>query len=157
MNKAAVFAAVLARLEEELASATREALAASDAATDPDSKAESKYDTRALEASYLARGQARRVAELTEALVAYRELSASVNTSDSRVALGSCVRLTVEGSPVDYVVGPAEGGTEVLCDGVAYTLITPASPLGRRMLGLRVGETLPAAPSRVPWVVAGIC
>jgi uncharacterized protein (DUF2345 family) len=46
---------------ERLAQAAREAHAA---ATDPGSKAESKYDTRSLEASYLATGQAKQVEEL---------------------------------------------------------------------------------------------
>lgn len=38
------------------------------AATDPDSKAEGKYDTRSLELSYLAAGQARQAGALLDAI-----------------------------------------------------------------------------------------
>ena len=68
MNKPDLLRAILESLAVELETAVREAKAASDAATDPDSRAENKYDTRALESSYLARGQARRVTELQESL-----------------------------------------------------------------------------------------
>ena len=50
---------------DRLTGAARDAHAA---ATDPGSKAESKYDTRNLEASYLAKGQARQVEEVAEAV-----------------------------------------------------------------------------------------
>ena len=47
-------------LKASLEGLTKAALDAHAAATDPGSKAESKYDTRSLEASYLAAGQAGR-------------------------------------------------------------------------------------------------
>jgi len=67
-SKSALLERIRAELRarfERLAAAAREAHAA---ATDPGSKAESKYDTRNLEASYLATGQARQVEELAAAI-----------------------------------------------------------------------------------------
>jgi len=57
---------------ERLEMAAREAHAA---ATDPDAKAESKYDTRGLEASYLAAGQAKQAETLAEAIQALESAS----------------------------------------------------------------------------------
>ena len=74
MTKSAVLAAILAHLEIELEALLKGAKASFAAATDPDSKAENKYDTRTLEASYVARGQAQRVTELQEALHAFGAL-----------------------------------------------------------------------------------
>lgn len=45
------------------------------AATDPGSKAEGKYDTRSLTASYLAAGQARQVDELAAAVRVFENLT----------------------------------------------------------------------------------
>jgi hypothetical protein len=75
VNKQDVLDQILSVLSTELASLTRAAQGAFAAATDPDSKAENKYDTRTLEASYVARGQAQRVAELQEAVRAFGALS----------------------------------------------------------------------------------
>ena len=61
-------------LRSRLDRLARAAMAAHAAATDPGSKAESKYDTRSLEESYLATGQARQVTELAETLRAFENL-----------------------------------------------------------------------------------
>ena len=59
--KQALMDVIRKQLKERLDRLTRAAKESQQAATDPDSKAESKYDTRNLEASYLAVGQAKQV------------------------------------------------------------------------------------------------
>ena len=76
MNKRTLLKSILAALQEELQTFTRAAMAARAEATDPQSRAENKYDTRGLEASYLAAGQARQVAELEAAITAFTMLPA---------------------------------------------------------------------------------
>ncbi len=139
MSKEAVAQAILARLEIELEALTRGARASFAAATDPDSKAENKYDTRTLEASYVARGQAQRVTELQEAL---RSFGALPKLSGPAVRLGSLIELGQD----HYFIGPAEGGMEVCVEGREVMVITPASPLGARLMGKTAGEkvTLPS-------------
>ena len=155
MNKSALLAAILAALEAELETATREARESAEAATDPDSKAENKYDTRALESSYLARGQARRVDELQSAVEAFAALSGNGASPGASVVVGSLVTLDTPEGRAWYFLGPAEGGTEVRCEGRTVLLITPASPLGRRLLGRTVGETV-ALPGRPAWTVSAV-
>lgn len=151
MSRSSVIAAIITALETSLASAVSEARAASSAATDPDSKAENKYDTRALEASYLARGLARRVTEISEALAAVRELADSAGTS-ADVRLGSSVVLETPGGHVRYFIAPAGGGMTLMTDG-EVTLLTPASPLGRALSGLRAGD---AVPGRAGWRIRSV-
>lgn len=56
MDKRALIKKIVAQLEAELALLTKAARSAHAEATHESSKAENKYDTRGLEASYLARG-----------------------------------------------------------------------------------------------------
>ena len=59
--KSGLLSLIIAELGGRLSRLSKAAIEAHAAATDPGSKAEGKYDTRSLEASYLATGQARQV------------------------------------------------------------------------------------------------
>ena len=99
-DKQRIAARIIDSLREELHGFTRAAKAAQAAATDPDSKAENKYDTRNLEASYLARGVAFRVAE-TEATLAEWEAMPLQDFSAMRpVGVGALVILANEDGAV---------------------------------------------------------
>jgi hypothetical protein len=67
-SKADLIAGLKLRLEEELAMATLAHKTTKDAATHEEAKPENDKDTRALEQSYLARGQAQRVLDLQAAV-----------------------------------------------------------------------------------------
>jgi len=71
MNKRVLIKKIVARLTEELEVYFRAARASRAEATHEQSKAENKYDTRGLEASYLARGQSRQAAEIQDAIAAF--------------------------------------------------------------------------------------
>lgn len=152
MTKSDVLTAILARLEIELEALLRGAKASFAAATDPDSKAENKYDTRTLEASYVARGQAQRVTELQSALHAFGALQAGGSATAGPVRLGSLVGLELGGSVDCYFIGPAEGGVEITVEGREVMVITAASPLGARLMGKAVGEKMQMPSGQVALV-----
>ncbi len=154
MNKQAVLDHLLSVLNAELASLTRAAQGAFAAATDPDSKAENKYDTRTLEASYVARGQAKRVAELQEAVRAFGALSGNELESGAAITLGALVSLEAPEGCSHYFLGPFAGGTEILHEGKEIVVITPASALGQKLIGRREGETVALRPGVSAKVVA---
>jgi hypothetical protein len=135
-DKTQLFAAVLASLEAELAAVERVAAMARDEATSEETRSEGKYDTRATEASYLARGQAVRVAELRGLCAWFREREPL--PSEEGVALGSVVR--VSGPRPGWLLLAPAGGPAVEVGGVPVRLISPDSPLGRAMLGIEQGE-----------------
>src|SRR6186713_1866144 len=90
-------AEVLDALKQELAAQLELAHAAQQhaqaGATHEESKPENDKDTRAIEASYLARGQARRVLELEEAVVKVSALVPRTFHAELPVALGAVVQL----------------------------------------------------------------
>ena len=139
LNKGKVLGKIVERLEEEVALYLRAARTAAAEATDEQSKAENKYDTRGLEASYLARGQSRQAAETEQALVQFRALTAQPLPEGAAVDVGALVEVVVGRSAFWYLVGPRAGGTEVECDGHEVTVITPQSPLGLALVGRSAG------------------
>lgn len=156
MNKPDLLRAILESLAVELETAVREAKAASDAATDPDSRAENKYDTRALESSYLARGQARRVTELQESLRDCQALADGVLPEGGCARVGSLVTLETPAGALTYFLCPAAGGTEIRYAGREVILITPPAPLGRMLLGKVAGDALTLRPGRPAWKVSAV-
>lgn len=154
MNKQTVLDQLLSVLSAELASLTRAAQGAFAAATDPDSRAENKYDTRTLEASYVARGQAQRVAELQEAVRAFGALSGNALESGAAITLGTLVSLETPEELAHYFIGPFSGGTEIVCEGHEIVVITPASALGQKLIGRRKSETVALRPGVSATVVA---
>lgn len=112
------------------------------AATDPGSKAESKYDTRSLEASYLAVGQARQVEELARALRHFESFHPPSFGAGEAIAAGALVELRTPGGRAWFFLAPAGGGLEVSIGQDTITLLSPESPLYQNLLGCRVGDVL---------------
>ncbi len=129
-------------LRSRLERLSKAAFEAHAAATDPGSKAEGKYDTRSLEASYLAAGQARQVDELAESVRIFETLSLPDFLPDSEIDAGALVEVDLNGEPAGFLLVPTCGGVVIEHDGLEITLLTPESALYRKLLGMRVGESL---------------
>jgi hypothetical protein len=139
-DKRKVIEALLQHLSELSVQATNAANATREGATHPEAKPENEKDTRALEQSYLARGQALRVAELNEQIQSLRfMLLRSFGPSDA-VAMGALVMLQAEKDVRCLFLAPCGGGKELSIDGVVVFVITPQSPLGAGVLGRSVGD-----------------
>jgi hypothetical protein len=119
------------------------------AATDPGSKAEGKYDTRSLEASYLAAGQARQVDELAESVRIFETLSLPDFPPDAEIDAGTLVEADLNGEATRFLLVPTCGGMVIEHDGFEITLLTPESALYQRLLGMCAGETLEQPKLRV--------
>jgi transcription elongation GreA/GreB family factor len=140
MNKRALIKKIVARLTEELQIYFRAAHASRTEATHEQSKAESKYDTRGLEASYLARGQSKQAAEIESAIVEFEKLNARKFGNGEPIDLGALVELENGGESFFYFIGPRAGGTEVVHEKKEILVITPQSPLGEQLLGKKQGD-----------------
>ena len=143
MTKHDIHLRFMALLENELAGITAAAKASFSTATSDQHRAESKYDTFQLEASFLARGQAKRVAELSEALESLRELPVQELPKGSPVQPGALVRLTADhGSTRTLLFGSAAGGETIVVNRAEITIVTSGSPLGQAISGKKAGETV---------------
>jgi transcription elongation GreA/GreB family factor len=143
MNKRAILKKITAKLVEELEIYLRAAQFSRTEATHESNKAENKYDTRGLEASYLARGQSKQAAELEAALAEFEKLGLRKFAADDAIAVGALVAVEVGGETNVYFLGPRAGGTEIEHDRKEILVITPQSPLGEQLMGKRQGEKLP--------------
>ena len=130
---------IVARLQSELALLTTAALATHAEATDEENKAEDKYDTRGLEASYLAHGQSKAAEEAAQAVAQFEALALRDFVIPEPISLGALV--TLEGG-ARYFMGPRAGGTEIEFEGKTVMVITPQSPLGRQLLGRKQGDAV---------------
>jgi transcription elongation GreA/GreB family factor len=142
LQKQEIIKKIIAALAAELEGCTRAARAAHAEATDEQCKAENKYDTRGLEASYLAQGQSRQAGEIMQAMQQYESLAPRPFAPQEAIDLGAVVTLEQREKRAIYFVGPRAGGTEVDCEGQAVLVITPHSPLGRQLVGRKQGERL---------------
>ena len=142
MNKRAIVKKIIARLTDELEIYFRAAKFSRAEATHESSKAESKYDTRGLEASYLARGQSKQAAELETAIAEFEKLDVRNFGADKPIDFGALVELEIGGKNLFYFIGPRAGGTEILHDKKEILVITPQSPLGEQLLGKKSGDKL---------------
>jgi transcription elongation GreA/GreB family factor len=154
-DKTAVAGKIISCLRAELDGFTRAAKQAQEAATDPDSKAENKYDTRNLEASYLARGVAFRVAETEAALSAWQAMPPQDFSAMRPVAVGALVLINDAQGRSGFFIGPGGGGISVEHEGMDITVITADSPLGKQLLKRREGDVflLESGPRRTQTVI----
>jgi hypothetical protein len=137
MNRDAVVRAICATLAQELESIERVAAMARDEVASEESKQESKYDTRATEASYLARGQAWRIAELRQIASWFDRLD-PLRPASEAAGLGSLVHVT--GHRDAWLFLAPIGGPRVQLDGQVVRVISPESPLGGALMGLEQDE-----------------
>lgn len=149
MNKRTIIDKIIAVLAAELESYNISARAAFAAATDPQSKAENKYDTRSLEASYLARGQSQQMLEIMRTLQQYETMQPREFRAGAPIDIGAIVELEREGERSFFFLGPGAGGTEIECDGEEILVITPQSPMGQELLGRKQGESAQLPAGRV--------
>ncbi len=141
MKKSDLIAAIVASLTESLLKLERAARAAHAEATHESSKAENKYDTRGLEAAYLAGGQAKQVRELADSIKLYQGLPLKEFPPGAVIDLSALVEIEINGAKSRYFLGTRNGGLEINHKGREVCVITPQSPLGSMLMGRAAGAT----------------
>lgn len=141
MTKERIHQQFVEKLKGELVSITQAARNTYATATDKAHQAEHKYDTFSLESSYLARGQAKRVEELTLAVDSLRTLSLSPCDEKTPIDLGALVEVSDAAGQVRHLfLCPAGGGEQVEVEEGTVTMVTPDAPIGKILLGRKAGE-----------------
>jgi transcription elongation GreA/GreB family factor len=133
--KPQVIRAIRDKLAAELAAIENVAAATRSEVGNDETRQEGKYDTRATEASYLARGQAWRVVELRQLKAWFDALAPRTQTE---AAVGALV--AVDGPRVEHLFIAPVGGARVEVDGTTVRVISTKSPLGAELAGLEEGD-----------------
>ena len=150
INKEALRDQIMTRLKADHVLLLQAAKTAHAAATHDENIPDNKYATLGLEASYVAQGQANRAQEILQALQLFRQLTLSVFSEQSVIRLTAVVQLEDdEGRIRLFFLAPAAGGLRLEFDGAEIMLITPASPLGRELIGKQCGDLIELESGRV--------
>ncbi len=143
MTKKEIHKRLIEQMAAELKTITAAARESFATATDDEHRAEHKYDTFKLESSFLARGQAKRVEELTAALDSLQMLPVKRLRSRSPVQLGALVRLRADDGGLRVLLfGSAAGGETIVVSGEEVTVVTSGSPLGQAVMGKTAGDRI---------------
>jgi hypothetical protein len=159
MTKERIIQKIIAALSADLALFSAAARTAHAAATHEECLPDNKYDTTALEASYIAQGQANRAQEIRVALECYRTLELQDFDDDTPVRLTALVTLEdSEGNIRRLFLGPQAGGMKIACGDEEVVVITPGSRLGRSLLGLRTGDEVKAGDeATAAFILVAVC
>jgi transcription elongation GreA/GreB family factor len=143
VTKEEVLEKIITALNADLALLTQAARTAHAAATHAECLPDNKYDTTALEASYVAQGQANRAQDIRRALENYRTLALRHFNDATPIRLTALVTLEAEdGNCRQLFLGPDAGGLKLTEPGAECIVITPESTLGRALLGKTCGDEL---------------
>ena len=140
-DKAGLVADALEQLRGLLEELTRAANTTREGAVHEEAKPENDKDTRAVEQSYLARGQAQRVEDMAESITRLRFMELPSFGPDDPIAAGALVEVELDDESTQrWFVVPVGGGMTVEQAGETIRLITPASPVGQALVGKFEGD-----------------
>lgn len=146
MDKKQLIATIQNQLENDVVILKQAALATYEAATHEESKPENEYDTRGLEASYLAGAQAKRIQEIKEVLLLLKHVEVKTFGENDKINSTALVEVEHKGKRNLFFILAKGGGVSVNFEGKTVQIITPSSPLGEALLdqkkdGVAVVET----------------
>ena len=145
IDKEQFFERLVQVLRKEVLHSVKASQDAADYATDDESRAESKWDTQGLEASYLAHGQASQAMQWAKALENLQSNRDILLTKKSDVSIGALFTCDLGGFEETFFFSSVAGGQMISVDGKEVAVITAQSPLAGRLHGLKAGDgfTLP--------------
>lgn len=141
MNKQIILSEILKILEEEYLIINNASKTAYEAATHEESKAEDQYDTRGLEASYLAQAQSVRAGEIQKSIKVLKELTLTTFTNSDSVRPGALIELLQDKHPFWIFFLPAGAGVNVSQSGTKIAVVTTTSPFGNEIRGKKSGDS----------------
>ena len=139
MNKQKIIDQLKAQIAAKLNQAAAALNTTKGHATESELKAEGKYDTRSIEAGYLAGAQQLRVEELEQEMALIDEID--IHLSNREVCVGSVVEIELNKIKRLHFISSTAGGSLLNIDGTPVLVISAFSPIGAQAIGLSVGDT----------------
>jgi transcription elongation GreA/GreB family factor len=133
------------KLRESASVARKAGKAAADEARDGATAAEKRENARvAQEYSGLARGQSARADRARVEISTLEAFRPGPLPQGGRIALGAIVEVEDEGQGRTFFLAPVGAGVELTGPGGDgfLSVVTPLSPVGKAVLGRKVGETI---------------
>jgi transcription elongation GreA/GreB family factor len=162
VDKRALVEQLASRIQESVAVAQRAVVDATEIARDGATPAEKREDGRvALEFQSLAKGQFQRVEKANAALAALETFRPRPLAAGARITLGAVVEVEDGEAGRTFFLAPVGAGVELTGPGGDgfLSVVTPASPIGRAVLGRSVGDTVQVdVPGDIKeWTITYVC
>ncbi|MCP5536268.1 MAG: hypothetical protein H7A51_08555 [Akkermansiaceae bacterium] len=142
MTKQEIVRQLTAHLRQQVNTMRDAAKLAHEASIGDEAKAEGKYDTRGLEASYLAQAQAEQYRKFADSLRIFESLTLAELPAGSVVEAGALVETELDGVLSYFLLTPCAGGMTIDYHGCDLTSLSPDSPLYQSLLGTQAGDIL---------------
>lgn len=149
VNKTQLLDRAIDHLQKQMDLLIHTANEAKAASTHEESKAENKYDTRGLEASYLAAGQSQRVLEIKETLFLLKKMTPREYRGSDPIGITALVHLSCESlkdeppvsSETRWVFLLPIGGLNLAWEQTPIQTMSLSSPVGRALLDSFEGDS----------------
>jgi len=152
VTKADVIEELKKQLQDKI-TVMKSALADSEeSATGDETKSEGKYDTRAVEASYLAQAQDEQIVLAEEGLASFERFDPPAYDTFDEIGPGALVETEADDEISFYLLAPAGGGLTTKFLGCELTVITPDSRLYQEMVDQKMGDSLTSPPLMITGV-----
>jgi transcription elongation GreA/GreB family factor len=146
IDKQLVLEALQARLSANLSGLVASQRATQSGATHEETRQEHPKETRAIEATYLARGLAERVESLEKDMTLLESLALRSFGPNDAIGLTALVGFeNEEGEPQVAFLVPCAGGEVLEVGGRSIRCLTPGSPLGRALVERQVDDEIEIA------------
>jgi len=142
MTKQDILDKLTNKLREQQSTMILAAKKTHEAATGEESKQESKYDTRGLEASYLAGAQAEQSKKLSESLIVFEALKPKNFKLTDPISMGALIETEASGEINYYLLTPCAGGLSIDYELSTLTTLSPDAPLYKKLIDCHVGDLL---------------
>lgn len=153
MDKEKIITSLIEQLRDQYQRTLAAVKDAAEGATGDDTKAESKYDTRGLESSYLAAGQIEQAERQARELADVEGFEFPGFDNQSKIDLGALVEADLNGKQVYYLIAPAGGGISIENDSnMMIMTIGPAAPLAGQLFDKTTGDTVDHPPLKITGV-----
>lgn len=129
---------LLEKAKEQLTLAAQAAESAKNLSREGDLKSDGKYDTRGVEAGYLAGAQAKRVEEIKQDIALLESIE--LDHDSKTVSIGSLIELEYNKNTRVYFLSSTSGGNLLNIDGQAILVISVFSPIGQAVVNLSLGD-----------------
>jgi transcription elongation GreA/GreB family factor len=131
---------LLAHLNAELDMLRASAAVVAQAATHEESRPENKYDTRGLEASYLAGAQAARIRELAGTISQLANMKLKSFAPDDPIEVSALIELEHQDQISHYFLVPVGAGIRIEMNGMEIVTLTISSPMGKNLISKSVSD-----------------
>lgn len=144
---------IIATLQDDWEGLSHAAQEAHINSTSAESRQEGKYDTRGIEAAYLAGAQAEQVVIMQHKIQILSTLTLAEDMSEEAITVGHMILVDNDGEDIGFFMLPAGGGIEFEHQGIPFSVITPESPVGQELLGKKAGATVDLPFSHEAFIV----